>query len=154
MRQGVRRLTALTAANGAGRLWGQRGTGPGGGGNGNGPITAKIDGQNFVAVSAFASRNQGFIVVGGGTAQQLAIGMAFPDAGPGTYDIGGQAITNADVVDGSSVWTASAAGGGGSIVVTALDQTHVAGTFSYSAVAGNIQPAQRVVTNGQFDVQF
>ena len=50
---------------------------------------------------------------------------------------------------------ANATGGSGTLTVTAIDATHVAGTFAFTAVAGGGgSGGPRQVTNGQFDIKF
>jgi hypothetical protein len=128
--------------------------GPGTSGN---TMTANVDGQAWSAVPAIIQvvRNQGIIAIGGASTQAIGIGIAFPDQGPGTYTIGPTAVTNANVVDGSDTWIAGSTNGSGSIVVTTLTSTNVAGTFSFTAAAtGGATPATRQVTSGAFDVEF
>ena len=57
--------------------------------------------------------------------------------------------------DGRS-WSATLAGGGGMLTITALDASHFAGTFSFTAVpnAASVATGNRVVTSGAFDVEF
>ena len=135
-------------------------TGPNG--QTNGDMTAKIDGASFTSVATLAQRNVTnagtIIAISGADAHGTGLGFGFVDAGVGTYPIGGLTPTNATVLDGTGkVWTAVA------IVlvdavegVTALDATHVAGTFAYSAVAsaGSGATGTKAVTQGVFDVTF
>lgn len=134
-------------------------TGPNG--QANGDITAKIDGASFTSVATAAQRNTtngGTIVaVSGADSHGVGLGFGFVDAGVGTYAIGGLTPTNATVLDGTGkVWTAGATGGSGTLTVTALDATHIAGTFAYSAVASAQSGATgtKAVTQGVFDVKF
>jgi len=134
-------------------------TGPNG--QTNGDMTAKIDGASFTSVTTLAQRNVTnagtIIAVSGADSHGLGLGFAFQDAGVGTYQIGGLTPTNATVLDGTGkVWMASAIGGSGTLTVTALDATHVAGTFAYSAVASAQSGATgtKAVTQGVFDVNF
>ena len=134
-------------------------TGPNG--QTNGDMTAKIDGASFTSVTTLAQRNvtnSGTIIaVSGADSHGLGLGFGFVDAGVGTYAIGGLTPTNATVLDGTGkVWTAGVTGGSGTLTVTALDATHVAGTFAYSAVASAQTGATgtKAVTQGVFDVKF
>ena len=134
-------------------------TGPNG--QTNGDMTAKIDGTAFSSVTTLAQRNTTnagtIIAVSGADAHGTGLGFAFLDAGVGTYSIGDLTPTNATVLDGTGkVWTAGAIGGSGTLTVTALDATHVAGTFAYSAVAsaGSGATGTKTVTQGVFDVTF
>ena len=135
-------------------------TGPNG--QTNGDMTAKIDGASFTSVTTLAQRNAGgnagtIIAVSGADSHGTGLGFAFVDAGVGSYPIGGLTATNATVLDATGkVWTAGATGGSGTLTITALDATHVAGTFAYSAVAsaGTGATGTKAVTEGVFDVTF
>jgi hypothetical protein len=134
-------------------------TGPNG--QTNGDMTAKIDGASFTSVTTLAQRNTTnagtIIAVSGADSHGLGLGFGILDAGVGTYPIGGLTPTNATVLDGTGkVWTAGAIGGSGTLTVTALDATHIAGTFAYSAVAsaGTGATGTKAVTEGVFDVKF
>ena len=134
-------------------------TGPNG--QTNGDMTAKIDGASFTSVTTLAQRNVTnagtIIALSGADSHGTGLGFAFVDAGVGTYAIGGLTPTNATVLDGTGkVWTAGATAGSGTLTVTALDATHVAGTFAYSAVAspGTGASGTKEVTQGVFDVRF
>jgi hypothetical protein len=134
-------------------------TGPNG--QTSGDMTAKIDGASFTSVTTLAQRNVTnagtIIALSGADSHGTGLGFAFVDAGVGTYPIGGLTPTNATVLDGTGkVWTAGATGGSGTLTVTALDATHVAGTFAYSAIAspGTGASGTKAVTQGVFDVRF
>ena len=150
--------SALVVAAAAG--CGGDNTGPNG--NTNGDMTAKIDGSSFSSVSTLAQRNAGgaagtIIAVSGANSAGTGLGFAFADAGVGSYPIGGLNATNATVLESSGkVWVANVTGGSGTLTITALDGTHVAGTFVYSAVASPNTGATgtKAVTEGVFDVKF
>jgi hypothetical protein len=153
----MRVATAMLVATAAG--CGGDNTGPNG--QNNGDMTAKIDGASFTSVATEAQRNVTnagtIIAISGADAHGTGLGFGFVDAGVGTYPIGGLTPTNATVLDGTGkVWTAGATGGSGTLTVTALDATHVAGTFAYSAVAsaGSGATGTKAVTQGVFDVTF
>lgn len=157
MRTLMRVATTVLLAAAAG--CGGDNTGPNG--QTNGDMTAKIDGASFTSVTTLAHRNVTnagtIIAISGADAHGTGLGFAFVDAGAGTYPIGGLTPTNATVLDGTGkVWTAGATGGSGTLTVTALDGTHVAGTFAYSAVAsaGTGATGTKAVTQGVFDVRF
>ena len=159
MRTLMRAVTsALVVAAAAG--CGGDNTGPNG--NTNGDMTAKIDGSSFTSVSTLAQRNAGgnagtIIAVSGANSAGTGLGFAFVDAGVGSYPIGGLTATNATVIEANGkVWTAGVTGGSGTLTITALDGTHVAGTFAYSAVASANTGATgtKAVTEGVFDVKF
>ena len=146
----------LVAAGGCG------GDNTGPNGQASGDMTAKIDGASFTSVTTLAQRtasgNAGTIIsLSGANSSATGLGVAFLDAGVGSYPIGGLTPTNATVLEaGGKVWTAGVTGGSGTLTVTALDATHVAGTFSYSAVASANTGATgtKAVTEGVFDVRF
>ena len=157
MRTWMRVATAVLVAGVAG--CGGDNTGPNG--QANGDMTAKIDGASFTSVTTLAQRNTTnagtIIAISGADAHGTGLGFGFLDAGVGTYSIGDLTPTNATVLDGTGkVWTAGAIGGSGTLTVTALDATHVAGTFAYSAVAsaGSGATGTKAVTQGVFDVTF
>lgn len=157
MRTWMRAATAVLVAAVAG--CGGDNTGPNG--QTNGDMTAKIDGASFTSVTTLAQRNTTnagtIIAISGADAHGVGLGFGFVDAGVGSYPIGGLTPTNASVLDGTGkVWTAGAIGGSGTLTVTALDATHVAGTFAYSAVAsaGSGATGTKAVTQGVFDVRF
>ncbi len=134
-------------------------TGPGG--NTNGDMTAKIDGSSFTSVATFATRNAtnagSTVALSGANSAGTGIGIGFLDAGPGTYSITNVSATNANVLDSQGhVWVASVLGGDGTVTITAIDATHVAGTFSFNAVASAPSGATgtKAVTNGSFDIKF
>jgi hypothetical protein len=134
-------------------------TGPNG--QTNGDMTAKIDGSAWSSVATFATRSptgSGTIVaVSGSDAHSSAISFGFTDAGVGTYTIGATNGTNANVFTSAGAgWSASAIAGSGAIVVTALDASHIAGTFSFvgEAVAPAGATGTKTVSQGVFNVTF
>ena len=64
--------------------------------------------------------------------------------------------SNAALVQGGAAWAANPSGGSGTITVTALTSTRVAGTFQFTgaAVSGTGASATRQVTSGKFDLSF
>ena len=132
---------------------------PSGPGAGDGDLSATIDGDDWEAnLAAVATRTNNVIGIGAGdTGGNRSIGIGFIDAGTGTYPINGTTPTNAILIEGQQTWAASAGvGGSGTITITTLTATRVAGTFSFTAVpnAGTGATGNRVVTNGEFDVEF
>lgn len=122
-----------------------------------GSMKATIDGQGWTATAVQAFHEGSLISVGGANAAGTAIGLAFSDAGPATYLIQPtDAGATGSVTVGSTSWIASAAGGTGTITVSALNSTHVAGTFSFVAptFSSGVSPSSRTVTKGTFDVKF
>lgn len=131
---------------------------PAGPGLGDGDFTATIDGDDWSAnVGAVATRNNNIIGLGAGDSDGLSMGIGFVDAGVGTYPINGTSATNALLTEDGKTWVAnSVTGGSGTLTITAIDGSHVAGTFSFTAVpsAGSGATGERAVTNGEFDVEF
>lgn len=148
-------LVAVTACGGGS----DKVTGPSGNqaANGKGSITAKIDGTQWVATaSASATRSNGNIIAIAGTDIQTTLAFAFSGTGPGTYPIGVTSPVNAILTqNGSNAWTAAVTRGSGSITITALDATHVAGTFNFTLLpqAAGVT-AGKTLTDGAFDVKF
>jgi uncharacterized protein DUF6252 len=129
-------------------------TGPG---PDNGSMSAKIDGANWTSsLTALVQRSGNIVSVAGSNgAGKTIIAFAWVDAGVGVYPISNVSPTNASLTDNAKSWTASVVGGSGNVTVTAIDATHVAGTFAFTLVAGgNGASGTRDVTNGQFDIQF
>lgn len=129
-----------------------------GGGGGNASVTASINGEAFTAVVAQAVNNNGIIGVGSSTENaETTIGFGWIDTGAPTYSIEpGSAATGTVITVGGSGWQARDDDGSGTINVTTLTSTRVAGTFSFTAVryTGTETPIETVVTNGKFDVEF
>jgi hypothetical protein len=145
------------------------GNGGGGGGGGTGSrMTATVDGQAWSAASAegavvalqHAPRSGGYIITGlesvTGAAGSILITIN-NIAGPGTYPLGVDAVTvyggfAGITATGGRSWTTPISGAAGSITITALTTTRIAGTFNFTAdaTAGGAT-GTRVVTNGVFD---
>ena len=121
-----------------------------------GSMSASIDGSAWSAAQAQAVRGGGAVTLAGTDIALLSLGLAFQDTGTGTYTLGpGQGVT-ASVSDPQNIWSANDLQGSGTITVTTLDATRVAGTFSFIAPASpnSGPPASRTVTSGAFDVPF
>ena len=141
-------------------------TGPGpGGGNTTGAMTAKVDGQSWsspssvTAVATVASAPGLYVISGlqssGGTAQAITLSLlGIP--GPGTYPLGvgsGVAGGTGIFAQASSGWATPLSGTAGTIALTTLTSTRIAGTFSFNADP-TTGPASgvKVITNGTFDL--
>lgn len=142
---------ALSVACGGG------GDGDGGGGpGGQTNMTAQVDGNDFGALGT-ASRSAGGIYVLTGIDAPNAISiMLYNIPGPGTYALGmnatgfgGQGI----VSNSSDGWGTVLNGRAGSITITTLTDTRIAGTFHFDAepLSGN-STGTREVTAGEFDM--
>jgi hypothetical protein len=133
-------------------------TNPTGGSSGTGSVTATIDGAAWSAGFAQAVNNSGIVGVGSSsTSSEKVIGFGWVDTGASTYTIAPGSATNGTVtILGGSGWSASGDMGSGTVNVTTLTATRVAGTFSFTAprYTGTDTPDPTVVTNGSFDVEF
>jgi hypothetical protein len=129
-------------------------------------MSATIDGASwtadvpYVTAQAVASVPGAFVISGtsvssgaGGIAILITL---YNVAGPGTYALGaGQTVFGGIATIGESTagWGTPLDGAAGTVTITALSPTRIAGTFSFTATpsvggaAGN-----RVVTGGQFDL--
>jgi hypothetical protein len=135
-------------------------SGPGTGGGG--PMSATIDGAAWSS-QTFASQagggvNGGFSIVGGSASASsptLAITLSNISE-PGTYPLGvGGTVRGgiAIVGQGASSWSTPGSGSAGTIVITVLTASRIAGTFSFVATPSFGQTgANRTVTGGTFDM--
>jgi hypothetical protein len=164
-------LAALGSSFGA-ACGGGDGTGPGGGG-GSAAFTAKIDGQDWASdaaglrVQGGVSQIPGYIIITGTKVASttsytsLVLTLAYI-SGPGDYPLGVNPISTAggigQVVQGAGTVFESRAtpfsGAAGTVTVTTLTSTRIAGTFNYVATPtlGSGLTSNRTVTNGSFDV--
>lgn len=151
-------LAALAAGCGS-----DSGTGPT---PGSGPMSATIDGQAWVADENLATGMavpgvpgafivQGSRVLSGSDALTLQISV-YNAAGPGTYPLGvGPTVTGgtAIVATAAAGWGTPLSGAAGSLVISALTPTRIAGTFEYTADASvGSATGTRTITSGQFDL--
>ena len=109
-------------------------------------------------MAAPAVNSSGIVGIGASEAGAYSsIGLGWQDTGASSYTFGLGTVANGTVIgtDGTT-WQASGNMGSGSINVTALDATHVAGTFSFTAqrILGSAEPETITVTGGTFDVDF
>ena len=149
-------------------LWtgcGGGGNNPGNGGGGGGPMTASIDGQSFSAdqfAGAAARSSAGgpvYTITGShivsGTNAQTIILILYNIAGPGTYPLGVNS-TNfggiGTVSEGASSWSTPLNGTAGTVILTSLTSSRIAGTFSFTASDLVNPTATKSVTNGAFDL--
>ena len=121
----------------------------------NGSMNATVDGSGWSALNVAATRSGGFVGVGAGASDLSTIAFAFPDH-TGTFQVASQDGTNASFISGGKSWNAAfGTGGSGTITVTTLSATRVAGTFSFVAVAlAGGATGTKTVTNGSFDIEF
>lgn len=125
----------------------------------NGTFTATINGTNWSAIGQVAVTRANNIVSIAGASTTYVISFGIGTAGvAGVYPLSYQnptgSIAIASNVSGGG-WATSKAGGAGTITLTALTATRVAGTFVFDApaVSGNATGTLHV-TNGKFDVTY
>jgi len=142
--------------------------GNGGGGGGTGAFTAEVDGvdwaasDNTISAQVVAAVPGAYTIVGtdvlsGSDVAGITLTL-YNVRGLGTYPLGtfptvvGGIATYAEAIGGSSVaWVTQYTGAAGTVTLTALTPTRIAGTFSYTAEdpgTGGV----REITNGQFDL--
>ncbi|MGZ6134964.1 MAG: hypothetical protein ACXWK9_10920 [Myxococcaceae bacterium] len=127
-------------------------------------MSASVNGQAFTATqSATAAANSSAAIsvytvsgtrLNGTTAENITLSL-YNIAATGTYPLGVNS-TNfggiATYLNGSSSWTTPLSGTAGTVIITSLTASRIAGTFSFNA-ADVLNPAStRSVTNGAFDV--
>lgn len=129
-------------------------------------MVATIDGQAWSAASAAGSvtaiqwspQTGGYLIggIGAGAIASLTINLNYI-AATGSYPLGVDAVSVYGGFAGVTVgtggtWTTPISGAAGTITITALTPTRIAGTFAFTA-SGSAGGAAgtKVVTNGQFD---
>lgn len=129
---------------------------PGGSAN----FTASIEGQAWASVASATvavAAASGTYTISGGTAQGQGISITLLNIpGPGTYPLG----TGAGVSGGTAIyadptggWGTPLSGAAGTVTITALTTTRIAGTFSFTAAASaGGATGTRTVSNGAFDL--
>jgi len=147
-------VTIMTACGGGG-------TGPTGGGSGS--MSATINGTAWSAQSNLiqfpAPQKQGhYPLYGARTAGNTLNGVTFNlvgITGPGTYRLGtagGVSGGFASVNEGSAIWQTPLSGAAGTISISTLTDSRIAGTFQFTAEGVVGSSGTREVTNGQFDI--
>jgi hypothetical protein len=139
-------------------------TGPGPGGT-TGAMTAKVDGQSWASpllntsVATVATAPGQYVMTGlqtsGGTAQAITLTL-LGVPGVGTYPLGvGSGVSGGNGVyaQGNAGWITSLSGDQGTITLTTLSATRIAGTFSFVAdLASGVGTGVKTITNGSFDL--
>ncbi len=110
-------------------------------------MTARINGEAFCGTFFDVQRSANQVFVNSGGSGARAIGFTFPDQGPGTYTIAPGNSVAAGVTLGTASFTAGQGSGSGTIVITTLTGTRVAGTFQLTVVGASTVN----VTQGAFD---
>lgn len=124
----------------------------------NGSFTAMIDGAAWSAHGRIgvdrSDESLGLIALSETYAISISIGDA---AEPGTFQIGGDpsAVQVSMHLFGAPAGTADYRGGAGSVSITALTETHIAGTFSFVAMPAPAGAAGALrITSGAFDLTY
>jgi hypothetical protein len=145
-------LVALTAAACGGGDGDDDPHGP----NGNENMTARVDGENWGGMGN-AARSAGgiYTITGADGTGGLSIQL-YNIPGPGTYPLGMNATGfggTAIVSEPGAGWSTPINGRAGSVTITSLTDTRIAGTFEYQATPINGTATGTVeVTDGEFDM--
>lgn len=163
----ARQLLAVQTALASGALGCGGDTGPTSVAGGGGSFSASIDGSAWTADASTAEARHAqpgkYVLSGTKITGAASLGLEidlYNISGPGTYPLG-----VGDKVFGGVGWVVSAqpptywltpnSGASGTVTVTALTSSRIAGSFSYNApaytVIGNAT-GTRTVTNGSFDL--
>lgn len=130
------------------------------GNNGAGQFSAQIDGSAWSGANAIGAAGAGGIFtltgvqLGSGTGLTMTL---YSIGAPGTYPLGvGGSVAGgiASIVSGAtSFWSTPLNGAAGTVTISAVSPTRIAGTFNFTAPPLAPQTgASRVVTQGQFDL--
>jgi Family of unknown function (DUF6252) len=130
------------------------------GNNGSGQFSAQIDGAAWSGANAIGAAGAGGIFtltgvqLGSGTGLTMTL---YSIGAPGTYPLGvagNVAGGIATIVSNStSFWSTPLNGAAGTVTISAVSPTRIAGTFNFTAPPVAPQTgAARVVTQGQFDI--
>jgi hypothetical protein len=155
----------LFALTGCGSSSNPAGPGPGQD-NATGPMTATIDGAAWAADETSVTAQTvpgipGAFLVQGSEVRSVTdirtISMTLYNvAGTGTYPLGMNTMMfggTALVADATSGWSTPLSGTAGTVTITALNPSRIAGTFSFGADAlTGSATGTKTVTNGEFDL--
>jgi hypothetical protein len=125
-------------------------------GPGTGSIGAQVNGQAWSASTRSATHVNGTLTITGTDAAQrtVLVGIANVTA-PGTFQLaqGNPNGAIASVIEGAAIWSSSLSGGSGTLTVSVLTATRVAGSFTFTGVPATASATgTRAVTAGQFDL--
>jgi hypothetical protein len=134
-------------------------TGPDNGTNNSaGPMSATIDGKAWSSPFPTATYHNTIVAVAGlDLGITASVSFAFVASAPGTFSVGNgnNVFGSAVVAEAGKGWGTAFPGGTGTVTLTTLTSTRVAGTFAFDAVANNGGATGTVhVTNGKFDITF
>lgn len=132
--------------------------------NPEGTMTAKIDNADWTANLAYASEDDGILVIVGSAYhnnQFYSLGLLFYEMAEGEYDLGlmgTNAMGSVTIAEGPDdqdpdVYTTMYQNGSGSATISELTDVNVMGTFSFTAVHSETEETV-VVTDGSFDVEI
>jgi hypothetical protein len=129
---------------------------------GGGQFSATIDGVAWSSPALYQSGTataSGSYTFSGTTGSSNPVGMAFSlywIGAPGTYPLGvGGTVPGgiANITSGAVGWSTPLSGAAGTVTITAVSATRIAGQFSYIATPLFGSPTNnRTVTNGVFDL--
>lgn len=143
---------------------GSSATDPGDGGSGTYHMKATVDGSAWSSTAGAETTGVPLTLpglyavtgaqVGGGYILVLTL---YNMAGPGTYPMGvGPTVVGGSAVvsNASGGWATPQSGAAGTVTITALTDTRIAGTFTFTAepISGSAT-GTKTVTNGDFDLQ-
>ena len=133
-------------------------TGPNGTLAGDGNITATVNGTAWRSSKGadHATRSGTFIGISTASSTYVLI-LGIGNAAVGTFSLNLATGNGSSAIISNSTggWGTAFAGGTGTITVTVLTATRIAGTFSFDAVPGSGSATGTLqVRNGAFDVAF
>lgn len=132
----------------------------------DGPMSATIDGQPWaasassVSAQALGSIPGAFVLTGTQIKSSTDVSVMsfslYNISGPGTYDLGVTSTMFGGTVlfvEGGAGWLTELSGLAGTVTITALTPTRIAGTFNFEAIASTGGASgTRTVTSGEFDL--
>ncbi|HLV24956.1 MAG TPA: DUF6252 family protein [Gemmatimonadales bacterium] len=130
---------------------------------GNGSMTATVNGTAWNATLVNAISSNGFVSLYGRAQDNSEMAFAVETAAPGTFTIPVSTGLNFNYIEFATghQWQALAMGalgglGNGTLTITTLTTSRVAGTFSYQAPAIDRTGAtgSATITSGKFDIEF
>lgn len=150
----MRRFAFVLLAAGAVACGDDNGTGV----HANGSMSASIGGTAWTAnLSVTASHAGNVLAIAGVSADSRQINITVPNVTTtGTVNLGVGQQGVGTVTLGTQAWVTSLVGGTGSVSITTLTATHVAGTFTFTAAASTNTGATgtKAVTSGAFDIDL
>jgi hypothetical protein len=126
-------------------------------GPGTGSISAQVNGQAWSAPTTRAAThvNNTLTITGTDASQRTILVAAANVTAPGTFQLtqGNPNGAIASVIEGAAIWSSPLPGGSGTLTVTVLTATRVAGSFTFTGLPATASATgSRIVTGGQFDL--